>query len=143
MKVLWIVNTLLPELAQKLGRETGFSGTWLIDLSKGISENSDIELAIACVNGSEFVDIQIGKIRYFCIPGNGKTMLFYHPEIVKFWEEIESRFCPNIVHFHGTEYTHGISYLRKFKDKKKILTIQGIIEKPLKIIGVAYHCQFC
>ncbi len=129
MKVLWIVNTLLPELAQKLGRETGFSGTWLIDLSKGISENSDIELAIACVNGSEFVDIQIGKIRYFCIPGNGKTMLFYHPEIVKFWEEIESRFCPNIVHFHGTEYTHGISYLRKFKNKKKILTIQGIIEK--------------
>lgn len=129
MKVLWIVNTLLPELAHELRRGIGTSGTWLIDLSKGLSENSEIQLAIACVNGESFVDTQIGNIRYFCIPGNGKFMLFYHPELVKYWEEVERRFCPDIVHFHGTEYTHGISYLRRFSNKKKVLTIQGIIEK--------------
>ena len=129
MKILWIVNMPLPELAHELGRKSGTSGTWLIDLSKGLSECSEVQLAIACVVGESFVDTQIGKIRYFCIPGNGKTMLFYHPELVKYWEEIENRFCPDIVHFHGTEYTHGISYLRRFPEKKKVLTIQGIIEK--------------
>lgn len=129
MKVLWIVNMLLPELAHELGRKTGTSGTWLIDLSKGLSECSEIQLAIACVNGESFVDTQIGNIRYFCIPGNGKTMLFYRPELVKYWEEIENKFSPDIVHFNGTEYTHGISYLRRFPNKKKLLTIQGVIEK--------------
>lgn len=129
MKILWIVNMPLPELAHELGIKAGTSGTWLIDLSKGLSECSEVQLAIVCVVGESFVDTQIGKIRYFCIPGNGKTMLFYHPELVKYWEEIENRFCPDIVHFHGTEYTHGISYLRRFPEKKKVLTIQGIIEK--------------
>ncbi len=80
MKVLWIVNLLLPEIADKLGRKTGSSGTWLIDLSKGLSKSQDFQLAIACVNGDQFLDIEIGNIRYFCLPGNGKTMLFYHPE---------------------------------------------------------------
>ena len=129
MRVLWIVNMLLPEIAHKLGRKTGTSGTWLIDLAKGLSKNPEIELAIACVNGESFVDTWVEKIRYFCIPGNGKTMLFYHPKLVQYWEKIEEKFRPDIVHFHGTEYTHGISYLRRFRNIKKILTIQGIIEK--------------
>lgn len=129
MKILWIVNMLLPEIAENLGRKTGTSGTWLINLAKGISEDKDIELAIACVNGSEFIDKYVGRTRYFCIPGNGKTMLFYHPRLIKYWDIIEERFKPDIVHFHGTEYTHGISYLRKYQDKKRVLTIQGIIDK--------------
>lgn len=143
LRVLWIVNMLLPEIAQHLGRKTGTSGTWLVDLSKRLSESEGVELAVACVNGNEFIDEKVGNIRYFCIPGNGKTMMFYHPEIVKYWDIIEERFNPEIVHFHGTEYTHGISYLRKYKDKKKLLTIQGVIEKtsanhwgglPLKVL---------
>ncbi len=120
---------LLPQLAQKLGRKTGSSGTWLIDLSERLSQSQDFQLAIACVNGDQFLDVEVGNIRYFCLPGTGKTMLFYHPELVKYWEEIERRFSPDIVHFHGTEYSHGISYLRRFPEKKKLLTIQGIIEK--------------
>jgi glycosyltransferase involved in cell wall biosynthesis len=54
--------------------------------------------------------------------------LFYNKKLTKYWDIIEERFNPEIVHFHGTEYTHGISYLRKYPDKKKILTIQGIID---------------
>ena len=132
MRILWIVNMLLPEIAENLGRKVGASGTWLTSLSKELSEEPDVELAIACVNGNEFIDKTVGKIRYFCIPGNGKTMLFYHPKLIKYWDMIEEAFTPDIVHFHGTEYTHGISYLRKYKDKKKVLTIQGIIDKTSK-----------
>ncbi len=126
MKVLWIVNLMLPELAVHLNKNTETSGTWLVSLSKEISNHPDVELAVACVSGDEFVDVTVGNIRYFCIPGNGKTMLFYKPGLVKYWDMIEERFPADIVHFHGTEYTHGISYLRKYKDKKKLLTIQGI-----------------
>lgn len=129
MKVLWIVNMLLPDAAQHLGVKTGLSGTWMINMSKELAESGEVELAIACIHGNEFKDFTLNNIRYFCIPGNGKTMLFYNDEIVKYWDMIEERFSADIVNFHGTEYSHGISYLRKYKDKKKVLTIQGIIGK--------------
>ncbi len=129
MKVLWIVNMLLPDAAEYLGVKTGFSGTWMINMSREIAQSGDVELAIACVHGNEFKDFIVNNIRYFCIPGNGKTMLFYNEDLIKYWDMIEERFCPDIVNFHGTEYTHGISYLRKYKDKKKVLTIQGVMGK--------------
>ncbi len=132
MKILWIVNSVLPELAEELEMTAGFSGTWMLDLSKQLSQKEDIELGIACVAGNEYRDIKIGNIRYFVIPGNGKTMIFYNPELIKYWDKIETDFCPDILHFHGTEYTHGISYMRKYPDKKKVLTIQGIIAKTSK-----------
>lgn len=132
MKVLWIVNMLLPDAAEYVGVKTGTSGTWMINLSSEISKSEEIELAIACVYGSEFKEFTVNNIKYFCIPGNGKTMLFYDEKLIKYWDMIEETFNPDIVHFHGTEYSHGVSYLRKYKDKKKVLTIQGIIEKTSK-----------
>lgn len=129
MKVLWIVNMLLPDAAEYLGVKTGFSGTWMINMSREIAQSGDVELAIACVHGNEFKDFTVNNIRYFCIPGNGKTMLFYNESLIKYWDMIEERFCADIVNFHGTEYSHGISYLRKYKDKKKVLTIQGVMGK--------------
>lgn len=129
MKILWIVNMLLPDAAKHLNVKTGTSGTWMINLSKELSEDKDVELAIACVYGNEFKDFVVNNIRYFCIPGNGKTMMFYSKKTIKYWDMIEESFCPDIVHYHGTEYSHGISYLRKYPDKKSVLTIQGIVGK--------------
>ncbi len=128
MKILWIVNMLLPDAAAYLNVGTGASGTWMFNLSKSLGSEEDIELAVACIHGTEFKDFVVDNIRYFCIPGNGKTMLFYNKKIIKYWDTIEERFNPDIVHIHGTEYSHGLSYIRKYTDKKKVLTIQGIIE---------------
>ena len=54
MKVLWIVNMLLPDAAEHLGVQTGSSGTWMIDISKMLSQKDDVDLAVACVYGNEF-----------------------------------------------------------------------------------------
>jgi hypothetical protein len=70
MKVLWIANMLLPDAAEYLGVKTGTSGTWMINLSNEIAESEEIELAVACVYGTEFKDFTVNNIRYFCIPGN-------------------------------------------------------------------------
>lgn len=129
MKILWIANMLLPDAADYLGVKTGSSGTWMVNLSNELAKSCEIELAIACVYGNKFKDFKVNNIRYFCLPGNGKTMLFYSKKLIKYWDIVEESFNPDIVHFHGTEYSHGISYLRKYKHKKKVLTIQGIIEK--------------
>lgn len=129
MKILWIVNMLLPDAANYLNVKTGTSGTWMFNLSKELSKDNNIELAVACVYGDKFRDFTVNNIRYFCIPGNGKTMLFYNKKNIRYWDQIEESFNPDIVHYHGTEYSHGLSYLKKYPHKNNVLTIQGILGK--------------
>ena len=47
MKILWIVNMLMPDAAQYLGKQTGTSGTWMIDISHMLAQREDVQLAIA------------------------------------------------------------------------------------------------
>ncbi|MBO5199775.1 MAG: glycosyltransferase family 4 protein [Clostridia bacterium] len=129
MKVLWIVNMVLPELAEHLGVQTSPSGTWMIDLSNKIAADDNIELAVACVFGNEFKRIEHNQKIYYLLPGGGKQLLFYNKNFSTYWEQIEKDFCPDLVHIHGTEYSHSISYMRRFPEKKYLLTIQGIISK--------------
>ncbi len=129
MKVLWIINMVLPELAEKLGIQTGSSGTWMFNLSKSIANSENIDLGIACVYGKEYKKIVVNNITYYLIPGSSKSFMFYNKKLIQYWNQIEDDFKPEIIHIHGTEYTHSISYLRNYPDKKYILSIQGIISK--------------
>lgn len=129
MKILWIVNIVMPELADYLNIQSSASGTWLFDIAKRLSESEEIKLAIACVYGSEYKKIVLGKTTYYMLPGNGKNMLFYTKKYEKVWENVENDFQPDIIHLHGTEYSHGLSYVRSFPNKKYVISIQGILNR--------------
>lgn len=129
MKVLWIVNMVLPELANHLGIQTSPSGTWMDDISRMISADKRVELAVAAVHGDSFRAMKIGGIQWYLLPGTGKTMLIYSRNLTKYWEQVERDFLPDIVHLHGTEYSHGLTFLRRFPSKKTIVSIQGILSR--------------
>lgn len=129
MRVLWIVNMVFPILAKELNIKTGVSGGWMFDLSKQISESPDTELAVACVySGNTFQKCNINNITYYLLPGGGKKLLFYSKSLIPFWEKVHEDFKPDIVHLHGTEYSHGLVYMDTFPEDKYLLTIQGIID---------------
>ena len=128
MKILWITNMLLPDISKYVNKTSARrGGTWLDNWINQIKDSKDIELAVACVSGKSFLDVNIKGVRYFVVPGNGKTMLLYNKGIQKYWDIIEDRFCPEIIHVHGTEYTHSVSYMRRYPDKKYMLSVQGLI----------------
>lgn len=129
MKILWIVNMVMPELANYLKINTSVSGTWMIDISNRLSNESEIELGIACVWGNEYKEIEFNKKKYFLLPGSGKNMLFYTKRYEKIWEKVYESFSPDIVHLHGTEYSHGLSFLRRYPRVKSVVSIQGIINR--------------
>lgn len=129
MKILWIVNMLLPDAAEHLGVQTGSSGTWMIDISKKLAQTSDIELAVACVYGSEYKKFQYKGITHYLLPGNGKNMLFYNKAYESMWIKINDDFKPDIVHLHGTEYSHGLSFLRMCPGVKSVVSIQGMLTR--------------
>ena len=129
MKILWIVNMVMPELAEHIGVQTSVSGTWMIDISRMLADHEDIDLAIACVHGKTFKKTEVNGITYYTLPGNGKNMLFYTKGYEKLWKEINQDFAPDIVHLHGTEYSHGLSFLRANPDVKAVVSIQGIMNR--------------
>lgn len=129
MRILWIVNMVLPELADYLKISTSSSGTWMIDLGQRLSESENIELAVACVHGNIFQEVKINNTKYFLLPGNGKNMLFYTRRYEQLWQKVYEKFQPDIVHIHGTEYTHGLSFLRMYPNVKSVVSIQGILNR--------------
>lgn len=129
MNVLWIVNNIVPELSEATGLAGSASGSWLIDISQGLSKTEGINLAIAAVGGTELKKIAIGNITYYLLPGNGKNMLFYTKKYEKLWKEIKEDFKVDIVHLHGTEYSHGLSFLRANPEVPAVVSVQGIINR--------------
>lgn len=138
MKILWVVNFMFPDIAEKLGLPKNISGGWLLDLSRQIADTDDISLAVACMYGGKtLVDTEINGIRYFLIPGGGRHAYVYSKSLVKYWERIDAAFDPDLVHLHGTEFMHGEVYLDHFKNRRFMLTVQGMLG-PISREATAY-----
>ena len=90
MRILWIVNLVMPELAEHLGIQTSASGTWLFDMAERLSADDRIELAVACVHGSRFEKVTIGSTAYYMLPGTGRNMLFYTKKYPYPWNGVFS-----------------------------------------------------
>lgn len=129
MRILWIVNNIMPKLAEATGLPGSASGSWLIDISKQLSLRSDVTLAIAAIGGKEYRKLEIDNITYYVLPGTGKNMLFYTKQYEKTWKAIKEEFQPDIVHLYGTEYTHGLAFLRANPEVKSVVSVQGVISR--------------
>lgn len=129
MKVLWIVNMVLPKLADHLHIPHGTSGTWMYDISDRLAKMPDVELAIACVHGDKFAKYEVDGTIFYCLPGGGRDMLFYNKSYEKLWQQIYEDFRPDLVNIHGTEYTHALSFVRKYPDVKTVISLQGVINR--------------
>lgn len=129
MRILWIVNMVLPPLAAHLGIKHGLSGTWMFDIANKLDKDDNIEFAVACVYGNVFAKHKVGNTTYFCLPGSGKQMIFYQKKFEDYWQIIVDDFKPDIVHIHGTEYCHALSFVRTQKQIKTIIALQGVLTR--------------
>lgn len=126
MKILWIVNTIFPYPAEKLGIEKTAFGGWLNSLSNTIKENENFTLAIASTyKGKRLLEFYDGKITYFLIPG--APALKYSKKREKIWKEVNEKFKPDIVHINGTEYAQGLEVINACQDAKILTSIQGLL----------------
>lgn len=125
-KILWIVNTIFPFPAEKLGlKKTAFGG-WLNSLSSTIKKSKDFKLAIASVyKGKKLEELDDGEIIYYLIPKDDATK--YNKKQKKYWKEICSRFKPDLVHINGTEYAFGLEFINACPDVATVTSIQGLV----------------
>jgi glycosyltransferase involved in cell wall biosynthesis len=126
MKILWIVNTLFPAPSKALGLPEPVVGGWMYGLAIQVSKTIGVELAVATSGVfTEVKKIDRQGIKYYILPCNNNTK--YDPKLEEYWTEVCNEFQPDVVHIHGTEYTHGLACLRKLPHLNYVVSIQGLV----------------
>ena len=130
MKILWITNIVFPEAQMLLTGEGSLtsSGGWMVSAAKEILNTPSVSLVVAAVykNVDQLTRLVVGKCVYYILPygrGNEKINTDYIP----FWKEIDTIEKPDVVHIHGTEYSHGLAYLDACGSKNVVISIQGLL----------------
>ena len=130
MRILWIVNMVLPNVAQKLDLITSSSGGWLVDYANKLATDPNIEIAtMTYANVAVDMDISVCGIRNFIFSGGGKRLLFDNPQTIKDCQKVIDQFKPDLIHLHGTEYAIAAAMVKLKPPVPILLTIQGILTR--------------
>ncbi len=135
MKIIWMINGLLPQIAKELGLTAPHGGGWTYELSRLLSENGGIELSVFYPQNISTHDIKgvAGRIRYFGFYEASISEPYYDATLEARLSGEIKEIDPDIVHIWGAEFTHSLAMLRAFgRPEKTVISIQGLI-----------HCCAC
>lgn len=119
MKVLWVTNVELPDIANYHNRNT-YTGGWLTYSSKLLSKF--VDLYIFSKAKEAYSNIKINEITYYS---------FIQDSNNNNYEEIINRINPDIVHIWGTENKHTLDILKVLNKcnliNRTVVSIQGLV----------------
>lgn len=134
MKILWIVNILFPEAQQLLFGSGALkaSGGWMLGAAEALLGLGNVELYVSCpANVKALCRLDGKRIHYYVFPyGKGNTKR--NPEYRKYWKQIAEQVRPDVVHIHGTEFSHGLAYVDECGSDNVVVSIQGLTSEIAK-----------
>ncbi len=138
MKILWITNIVFPEAYKLLTGEDTVNnfGGWMLGAAEALLQQQDVELTVATPskNVKELRRLEGKRISYYLLPlgkGNLKKNDAYRP----YWREIHDTLYPDVVHIHGTEFSHGLAYVEECGSDNVVVSIQGLVS-----VIANYYC---
>ena len=130
MKILWLINIPLPEASQLMGEKPSPFGGWLINASKDLANNEDVELSIAFPSNkaNKFRELKGEKINYYPfipVKENDNKVI----ENNESFKTLLNNLNPDIVHIYGTEIAHTLSMVNVCKrlGVETVISIQGLV----------------
>ena len=127
MKVLWILNTPLPEARCPLtGRPevSNSTGSWVCALADALSSEKDLQLFTAAPSplAGELRGLQGETMTHFVFPPDSNP-----------WKEIRDRIEPDVIHIHGSEYKHSLDYVKACGAHHVVVSLQGLVSEYQKV----------
>lgn len=132
MKILWLCNLILPQIAADLGKNIYHTGGWLTGLFDDLCQYQEnrIALSFPVAEDDEPVSGISGRTQYYGFPykWTEKADLV---SMENYFADVIGSFKPDVVHIFGTEYSHTLAMLRA-GEKLGILdhitvSIQGLV----------------
>ena len=130
MRILWLINVPLPEASLLMDEEVSPFGGWLINASKDLAEQGNIELTVIFPKNSvkESIKLTGDKITYYAFkPVRDQDKKLIDGNLV--FENILNEVSPDLVHIYGTEFAHALSMANTCKKEKvkTVISIQGLV----------------
>ena len=130
MRVLWVTNIVIPQIARKIGMNVVPVGGWMVKFADEISQCAEIDLSIAFPYKNE-IKGRVEQIDYygFSIKPNKVKVNNCQSEITSI-EKIIKDVSPECIHIFGTEEPHSYVFVEAaiklgYQDKI-IISIQGL-----------------
>lgn len=136
MKILWIVNIMLPEIAKSLGLPFSNREGWLSGIFNEMTEaSSEYELSVAYPYPSHDLpkDISIKGINCYAFYEDLSSPHIYDVQIEPEMKNIFEKASPDLIHVFGTEFPHAAAALKVWNNPKRALVgMQGVVSEIAK-----------
>lgn len=129
MKIMWIVNSLLGPLSEKLIGQAA-NGVWMDAMLEKYKNSSEHNLTVATTYWvKEKVSIEEAGIVYCALPDTPPILYNENKNSnIAVWKQLVDEVKPDIIQVWGTEFTHGLCALRIAKDIPSVIYMQGYLE---------------
>lgn len=129
MKILWIVNLVIPEIGEAAGIVAGIGGGWLSGISENLSTIPGYKLIICFpYKGKQLSGIS-GNIKYFSF--NTEGFYKYSKVTERQISTIIRQEKPNLLHIFGTEFPHALAAVNVAEKygllEQTVISIQGLV----------------
>lgn len=138
MKVLWLVNTIMPELAEAIGRGRSCFGGWLEGAQDALKANG-YEMVICTTSNETGI---IGrypqkKAVYYVVENNDFEKMQRDFSGILSWEE------PDVVHIYGTEMMHAWALSSVSDPDRTVVTLQGLLFLIKSKVYAGISARYC
>ena len=129
MKILWIVNTVIPQIAKYCGITESVGGGWLSAFFASIKSNKDYNITVCFPYNKTSLFNVTNNVT--CISFLEKASNRYFPSLETFFNNVISTGSFDIIHVFGTEFPHTLAAVKACQNNnvlgKCIVSIQGLI----------------
>lgn len=135
MKILWLCNVIVPQIAKQLEITAGASGGWLVETLEALGDREGIEIGYCAPlkSNQQLVKASYKNVSFWGFNKENWDTHIYDKSVESTFTEILSEFQPDIVHIFGTEFAHSLSMVRAFHcPNKTVVHLQGIISECAK-----------
>lgn len=133
MKVLWLCNTLMEDVALQINEKLNKPESWITGLFNEVSSRDDIQI-VYLFPASTSVEMNIEGTTY--ISYGEKDSLHYSEALKAYFIELLKRIKPEVIHIFGTEFPHTLAMMRAadFLDlrEKTVIQLQGLVSMCAK-----------
>ena len=122
MKVLWLVNIIMPELAEHLGRKPTVFGGWLTGAMNAVREAGHELVVCATENRDDVRCCDVSGVRYYVAPAGSVEEMEAHFSAILQQEK------PGVVHIYGTEFEKSWAMAKCADVNRTVVTVQGALK---------------
>ena len=122
MKILWLVNINMPELAVHLGKNPSVFGGRLSGAMEAVKESGN--QLVVCTTVSDADQTQkyiVNDVTYYISKRSSIS------DMENSFKSILDEEKPDVVHIYGTEFEHSWAMAKQTDPDKTIVSIQGLV----------------